>query len=220
MGADGDSLPSRTSIKETCADIDRETVLSSLLGSTSKGKRDRDQNVVQAWRDRQNLHKILERNAELAVRGEKLAQQRLCWADVEVTHWEKRNSDLALILRSIRSSSPNDYSYNRLINGLIRLKEIKISLYRENQTKDCQEIDELRRICCEETDRARQAGIDELSMHQERNSTTVPGTVSSSGATHVPSEPSTISSPGTMPCRDSGLPHNTRNVVGTSGNFF
>ena len=34
-------------------------------------KRDRDQNVVQPSRDRQNLHKILERKAELAVRGEK-----------------------------------------------------------------------------------------------------------------------------------------------------
>ena len=28
-------------------------------------------------------------------------------------------------------------------------------------------------ICCEETDRARQARIDELSMHQERNRATV-----------------------------------------------
>ena len=28
-------------------------------------------------------------------------------------------------MRSIRSSSPNDYSYNRRINGLIRLKETK-----------------------------------------------------------------------------------------------
>ena len=30
-------------------------------------------------------------------------------------------------------------------------------LFPESQTKDCQEIEELRRICCEETDRARQA---------------------------------------------------------------
>ena len=42
-------------------------------------------------------------------------------------------------------------------------------LYQENHAKDCQEIEELRRICCEETDRARQLRIDELSMHQERN---------------------------------------------------
>ena len=46
-------------------------------------------------------------------------------------------------------------------------------LFRENQAKDCQEIEELRRICCEERDRARQARIDELSVHQERNPTTM-----------------------------------------------
>ena len=38
--ADCDSVASRTGIKETCADMDRETVVSSLLGSVSKGKRD------------------------------------------------------------------------------------------------------------------------------------------------------------------------------------
>ena len=37
----------------------------------------------------------------------------------------------------------------------------------------CQDIEELRRICCEETLSARQARFDELSMHQERNPTTV-----------------------------------------------
>ena len=46
-------------------------------------------------------------------------------------------------------------------------------LFRENRAKDCQDIEELRRICFEETDRARQARIDELSMHQERNPATV-----------------------------------------------
>ena len=77
MSADYDSVASRTSIKETCADMGRDTVVSSLFGSVSKGKRDRDQNVVQTLRDKHNLHKILERKAELAVPGEKLAQQRL-----------------------------------------------------------------------------------------------------------------------------------------------
>ena len=48
------TVASRTSIKETCADMVRETVVSSLFGSVSKGKRDRDQNVVQTLRDRQN----------------------------------------------------------------------------------------------------------------------------------------------------------------------
>ena len=93
-----DPVASRSSIKETCADVDRGTFVSSLFGSVSKRKRDRDQNVVQTFRDRQNLHTILERQAELALRGEKLAQQRLCEAetDVEVKQCEKRKSDIAL----------------------------------------------------------------------------------------------------------------------------
>ena len=68
--------------------MDRETVVSSLFWSVSKGKRDRDQNVAQTLRDKQNLRKILERKAELAARREKLAQQRLykAEADVEVKH--------------------------------------------------------------------------------------------------------------------------------------
>ena len=63
-----------------------------------RGKSDRDVSVVQTLKDRQNLHKIFERKAELAVRREKLAQPRLyeAEADVEVKHWEKRNSDIAL----------------------------------------------------------------------------------------------------------------------------
>ena len=96
--ADRDSVVGRTGIKETCADMDRETVVSSLFESVSKEKRDRYLNVVQTLRDRQNIHKILERKVELAVRGEKLARQRSheAEADVEAKYWEKRNSDIAL----------------------------------------------------------------------------------------------------------------------------
>ena len=93
-------------------------------------------------------------------------------------------------------------------------------LFRENRATDCQEIEELRVICCEETDRARQARIVELSMHQERNPGSVSqllthiqdlqnkatslsdarefydlDTASSSGASHVPSQPLIIPSP-------------------------
>ena len=57
--------------------MDRETVVSSLFESVSKAKRDRDQNVVQTLKDKRNLHKILERKAELAVRGERMAQQKI-----------------------------------------------------------------------------------------------------------------------------------------------
>ena len=48
--ADNESVDGRDSIRETGADLDRETVVSFLFGSESKGKRDRDQNVVQRQR--------------------------------------------------------------------------------------------------------------------------------------------------------------------------
>ena len=47
-----------------------------------------------------------------------------------------------------------------------------------------------------------------------------PETASSSGATHVLSQPSTAPSPRGTLCRDSGLPFDTRNSMGTSGNVF
>ena len=88
--ADFGAVVSRTCIQETCADMDRETVV-------SKTKRDRDQNVVQSLRDRLNLHKFLDRKAEFAVKGEKLAQQRLheAGAEVETTNWKNKDSDVA-----------------------------------------------------------------------------------------------------------------------------
>ena len=51
--------------------------------------------------------------------------------------------------------------------------ELRNRLFQNNHARDCQEIEELRSICCLEADRARQARSDELSMQQERNPTTV-----------------------------------------------
>ena len=46
-------------------------------------------------------------------------------------------------------------------------------LFNESRARNFQEIEELRRICCEETNRVRQLRIDELFLQQERNPTTV-----------------------------------------------
>ena len=106
-------------------------------------------------------------------------------------------------------------------------------------------MEELRRICCEERDRARQLRIDELSVQQEENPSTVnlllariqelhdkvnslndpkefydPGTASSSGMSHVPSQPLSFPRPRGSISRDSCLPHETRNSMGTSGDVF
>ena len=85
-------------------------------------------------------------------------------------------------MRLIENSNLNDYNYIKRTNGLIRLKErslfcvehflkMRKKISQESHTRFCQEIEELRRRCREETDRARQARIDELSMHQERTPT-------------------------------------------------
>ena len=87
----------------------------------------------------------------------------------------------SLFRRSIRSLSLT--AYIKQVDGQIRLGETKSAcmenlelrnrLFQENHARDCQEIAELRRICCEESRRARQARIDELSLDHERNPTTV-----------------------------------------------
>ena len=51
--------------------------------------------------------------------------------------------------------------------------EMRNELFQESGTHDCQEIEELRRRCCEENDGARQAKLDEWSLQQERDLDTV-----------------------------------------------
>ena len=115
-------------------------------------------------------------------------------------------------------------------------------LCHETHAGDCQEIDELRRICCEEADQTRQAIIEELSLQQRWNHTTVsqmmaqigdsqnkvkflvryedPESGNSSGATHVPDQNSTILRSRTLPRCDSVLPRNTHNCTGIMPNVF
>ena len=62
---------------------------------------------------------------------------------------------------------------------------------------------------------------DKVSALNEEKEFHNPQTASSSGVSHVPSQPSRIPSPRGMLSRDSGLPpHYTRNSMGTSGNVF
>ena len=66
LSADFDSVACRTSIRETCADTDRETVVSSLFGSVSKGKRDRDQHdCLKVWTKKQQVVSLSTAESEL-----------------------------------------------------------------------------------------------------------------------------------------------------------
>ena len=80
---DHESVGSHAGIQETGANVDRESVVPNIFR-----ERDRGQNVVQSFRDRENLQKILERTVDSAVRGERMAQQKLYEAEAEV---EARN---------------------------------------------------------------------------------------------------------------------------------
>ena len=214
-------------------------------------KRDRDRNVVHSLKDRENLQKILERIVDSAVRGQRMAQQKLheAEAEAEAGNWEKRRQDIAFqeINQEFESQRFQQHQASRWADQAQRDKislygelELRNKLFQENHARDCQEIEELRRICCEEADRARQARIDELSMHQERNPTTVSPlsaqirelqnkvhsssdagenfTILNQGA--ALDQTSTILGPSTLPRCDSGLPHDKRNVMGIAGNVF
>ena len=111
-------------------------------------------------------------------------------------------------------------------------------LVQEDHARDCQEIEEWRRICCEEADQAREARIEELFKQQQRNPTTVtqmmaqirdlsdarkfydPESGSSSGRPNVLDQTSTILSSRTLPRCVSGLLRNIQNCTGIMGNVF
>ena len=96
-------------------------------------------------------------------------------------NWEIRNADIALYetVRQLESQRLELYQANQRADQAQRAKKswlfgephIKNKIFQDDRAKDCQAIEELRSICCEEADRARQLKIDERSMQQrERES--------------------------------------------------
>ena len=97
-----------------------------FFGSVSKVKRNRDQHVVQTLRGRKVSTKSL--NGELNWPSEEKNWLSKDYTKLRQT-WRsnigKREILTLLFMRSIRSSNPNDYNYNKRINGLIRIKTTK-----------------------------------------------------------------------------------------------
>ena len=156
--------------QETGAELDRESLATTFFSSQLE--------------DRENPQKIFEGKVDLAVRGERVTQQKLYEADTEVEakNWETRNSETAFreINQEFESQRFQPHQASRWAdqaqrdkNSLYRELVLRNRFFQEDHARDCQEIEELRRICCEETDRARQARLDELCMQQQRNPTTV-----------------------------------------------
>ena len=161
--ADYESVDSRIGIQETVR-IWTENLLFQLFSDPSQKEREIElKTSLHSLRDSENLHKLLERKVDLAVRGERLAQHKLyeAEAEVEARGWEKRNCDIA------RPEINQEFESQR------------------------------------------------FQLHQA--SPWADQADSSSGASHVPS-PLIVPSPRGVPSLDSGLPHDTRNVLGTSGN--
>ena len=148
--------------------------------SMLRGKRDHNLDSVSTMSDKQNLHEYLERKAESAVRGEIAAHKRLCEAEagMEMRRWEQKNSEVALYeshrelesqrLQLHQAHQWADQAQREKINLCGEL-ELKNRIGQESHTRASQEIEELRRICCEETNRVRHLRIKEWSMQQERD---------------------------------------------------
>ena len=106
-----------------------------LLGSGSvsttdeplmTGKRDRGESIGQSMRDRENLHKILERKAESSIHGENEAQKnyqrlKLMW---KLQGGSKEVQKL-LYMNPIENLKLKDYSFFRRIYGtMLEAKEL------------------------------------------------------------------------------------------------
>ena len=220
-----------TSVEETCS---------------KREKRSRSWKCANlVWKEK--LHVYLEQKADLAAREECAAQRRLSEAesDMEIRKWEERSSDMALheTNRELESERLDLYQAHQWADQAQREKinlcdqlEMRNRLFNESRARNCQEIEELRRYVAEKKDWARQLKIDQLSMQQKGNPSTV-----SQLLTQIPDlqdkansfsaawefyDPDTASSSGAIPIprevrnRDSGLPRDTRNTVGTLGNVF
>ena len=141
-------------------------------------------------RDRENLHKNSgEEGLSRQFKGRMKLRKKISEieANVEIRRWERRGSEIALHesyreletqrLQLLQTNIWDNARSERIsLCGELGMKK---KLFQESRTKDGQEIEELRRRCCEESDRARQAKLDELSVMQQRDPQTVSQTLGS-----------------------------------------
>ena len=102
----------------------------TIFSSQSKGKRDRDMNIVHSLKRQSKSPKHLpERKVDSAVRGAIMAQRKVhgAEAEVEARNWEMRNSDCCFFKRSITNLDLNDFSYTKQVDGQIRLRETRLA---------------------------------------------------------------------------------------------
>ena len=144
--------------------------VSATEESMLKGERDREESVGQTMRDRKNLHKILHKILNQQFEEKNGALRKLS---------EIQKSSC---MRLVENLNLKGCSFIKRIYGPAMLKEkeklcgeleMRNELFQESRTNGCQEIEELRRRRYEESDRARKAKLDELSMKQQKDPQTV-----------------------------------------------
>ena len=258
--ADYESVASRHGIRETHANLDRESVVQTLFQFTVKSEERSRSKRCAFVTGQKNLHEILERKVDSAVRGSESSSVKNVWS----WGWGKKlGKATSENFREINQDFESQrFQLHQASRWADQAHRDKISLYGELEMRNrlfqgkssnilprnwwIEKI-MLRRNWSTNwrNDCSKQARNDELSLHSERNPTTVselmtqiqdlqtkvnsladarefydrkPGC--SSGATDAPDQTSTIMSPRTLPRCDSGLPRDTWNTVGTAGNAF
>ena len=112
-------VSSRPGLLETGAELDRESVATTLLSSQSTGRKDIEtQNVVHSLRNRENLHKILERKVDLALGGGREAQQKFIRLRLRLRREiGKREILISHFRRSIKNVNLRDFTYIKHVDG-------------------------------------------------------------------------------------------------------
>ena len=100
--------------------------MSTIDESLMTSKRDRGESVGQSMRDRENLHKILERKAESSIQGENEAQKKLSEIEADVWKLEGGSKEVQklLYMNPIENLKLKDYRFFRRIYGtMLKAKE-------------------------------------------------------------------------------------------------
>ena len=163
-----ESVDSRASIQETGANVNRESVVPTIFSSQSKGKRDRDQQVAHSLRQKFS-------NISLNVKLTRPSEERewLSKHYMKLRQTLRRKIGIREILTSFCQEINQEFESQRFQlhqaktdlaqrDEISMYRQLKLRnwLFQEDHARDCQEIEELRRICCKETDRARRARFD------------------------------------------------------------
>ena len=161
---------SHSSIEKSRRDLNQRTSIETSMTRKSsrdsgsvQGSQQERETVLSEQRD---LHNFLERKADQAFQGECAAQTKLSQAQSELDRRERKmqNADRALYDtgKQLQSQRMELYHANQLTDRTQRVKswlcdglEMINKAFQEDRARRCQVIEELRRNCCTEAERAR-----------------------------------------------------------------